>query len=221
MSRLRTIRWRKIYSVVIVATIALVVVGFVFFLSPNPYLWGVVGHPEYCEHFVTEARGIRLGITPIASREPVEGRQVDPNNWRGDHFAFDYLAHSIIWIPYVEYEVTQDGGASWERFWRYDNQINEYPWCSAFSSLDSDHFWVWSRNWIAVTHDGGYTWLVHNGNEEWGTRGSHVIDYVEFDTPTRGRIEFLYWTNKTGPTLLTDDGGQTWLVDPGWTPPGE
>ena len=175
---------------------------------------GRPGHVEYCEHQVSQEIRVRLAFTPYSTWQ-----EIDPNNWKDAPLAFDFMPHFVIVIPTVKYEVTRDGGVTWEQFWHFDNFRNEYPWCDAFDSLDTSTFWFWIRSWIAVTHDSGESWLIQNGHEEWDTGGNMTIDYVEFDTQNQGRIVFFNWQNAPDPTLLTDDGGRTWHPDPLWIAP--
>jgi hypothetical protein len=181
----------------------------------------IKGHPEYCEHIVTDDRSIRLAYTPYAKPEKVNGHQIDPNNWENEPLAFDFMSFQIIVIPLVDYEVTQDGGKSWRGFWQYENGGNFYPQCNSFSSLDTNNFWVWTRSRIAITHDGGDSWIIQDGYKEWNTDGNMVIQKVVFDTPENGQIVFVNWPDTPDPTLLTNDGGKTWHPDPNWTAPTE
>jgi hypothetical protein len=170
----------------------------------------IKGHTEYCEHSVNDATRIRLAFTSYAEPAEENGHQIDPNNWRNDPLAYDYMNHYSIIIPHVDYEISLDGGNSWNVFWRYSNQPNDYPWCDALGLLDEDNFWVWTGSWIAVTHDGGDNWLIHNGRESWNTIEYMNIMKVNFDTPDTGRIVFYRWRDNLSPTLLTTDGGKTW-----------
>jgi hypothetical protein len=163
-----------------------------------PLVGYVKGHPEYCTHQLNTERQIRLAFTPYAKREQVNGHQIDPNNWEHERFAHDFLPHLIIVIPYIDYEITQDSGKSWIGFWRYDNQRNESPYCDAMESLNTDNFWVWTRNEIAITHDGGENWIIQDGSKTWDTEGNLTIQKLIFDTQTEGRIIF----GDTHPTLL-------------------
>ena len=221
MRRLKRGRLVKIAGVLVVGTLVILVIAYLF--SPVDPLAGYVkGHPEYCEHFVTDNRSVRLAFTPYAKgKKTLHDEPVDPNNWKDDPFSHDFMPFHIIEIPLVDYEVTQDGGQSWTRFWRYENQINEWAWCDAWGSLNADNFWVWARSQIAVTHDGGDNWIVQDGRKEWNTGGNMTIEKVIFDTPVSGQIIFVNWPNLPDPTLLSDDGGKTWHPDPNWTAPHE
>src|SRR5262249_43065390 len=118
----------------------------------------IVGHPEYCNYPITHERAVRLVYIP--SSNPVGGHQIDPNNWKHEPLAFDFMAHMVVVIPYFEYEVTQDGGGTWMKFWHHDNLPNRFPDCDNFALLDTDNFWLWTYREMAVTHDGGRNWIV-------------------------------------------------------------
>lgn len=191
---------------------------FLSWLSDNVYTLtgGIKGHPEYCDHFFTPDTGIRLAITPYAFPERNGGHKLDPNNWQKEQLAYDFLSFQVIVVPFVDYEITHDGGTTWNHFWRYYNHINEYPWCSAFDSLDEANFWMWSRTEIAITHDAGASWILGDDYKRWAKNPNPYIDYIKFDTPDSGQLVFLNGANKTDPTLLTQDGGKTWYIDPSW-----
>lgn len=214
--RVRRGRLIKIAGVVFLVTL----LG-IYFIIPFPadvslFLKSYVkGHPEYCEHSVNGTTQIRLAFTPYAKPEKVNGHQIDPNNWRHEPLSHDFLAFHVIVVPYVDYEITQDGGATWKHFWRYRNEINELAWCEAHDSLDENHFWVWTRSHLAITHDGGENWLIQDGGKAWNVGEYPVVRQVTFDTPDRGEIILLY----PDTTLRTTDGGRMWQPDPNWTPP--
>jgi len=205
-----------------ISLLSILICGLVFFL-PIPgdksllLGGGIQGHPEYCEHSITPQKRVRLGVTPYAFPQRNSGKAVDPNNWRNEPFAHDFLAFNVIVVPYVDYEMSDDGGKTWKQFWRYQNAINEYAWCDAFDSLDESNFWMWSRTEIAITHDAGATWILGDNYKRWAKNQNPYVDYIKFDTPDSGQLVFLNGANKTDPTLLTHDGGKTWQIDPAWT----
>lgn len=173
----------------------------------------IKGHTEYCEHSINDDKRIRLTFTPYAEPKGANDHQIDPNNWRDEPLAHHFLTNDVIVVPQIDYEVTQDGGATWKGFWQYANLDNNYPSCDAFGSLDIDNFWVWAGSSIAVTHDGGDTWLVHNGRLEWNGIDDMNIKMVNFDTPNTGRVVFVINAAsqyKFNITLFTTDGGRTW-----------
>jgi hypothetical protein len=190
----------------------IVALGLVIINGYLPSFLGRSSEMQYCEHQVSGNIRVRLAFT-YYSNDP----DVDPNTWQNDRMAFDYMAFQTIVIPSIDYEVTRDSGATWQRFWHLENSRNDSPWCHAFSFLDLDNFWLWTRSSIAVTHDGGQTWIVQNGYEEWNTSGNMTIDSVEFTTKTEGQIVFVNWPDVFDPTLLTLNGGKIWSPDPEWT----
>jgi hypothetical protein len=174
---------------------------------------GRPGHVEYCEHQVSEEIRVRLAYTPYSTWP-----EIDPNNWKDEPLSSEFIPYNIIVIPSVKYQVTRDGGVTWEQFWDFDNSDVRYPWCDAFGSLDTNTFWLWRQSWIAVTHNSGDSWLIQNMHEQWNTGGYMRIDSVEFDSQNQGHMVFFTYQN--APTsLLTDDGGRTWHPDPLWVSP--
>jgi hypothetical protein len=214
MRRFNRGRLIKIVGLVGVLILIVVVLIPVLLLSSYSLFWAytltvngyIKGHSEYCEHKLNDDRYIRLAFTPYATSKPINGHQLNPNDWQDEPLAKDIMPMLEIIIPLVDYEVTQDGGATWSRFWQHENVGNYYPSCGLFDSLNADNFWVWMRSQIAITHDGGETWLIQDGYP--------TIQAVQFDTPQNGQIIFL----QPDQTLLTDDGGKTWHPDPNWIP---
>jgi hypothetical protein len=218
MRRLKQGRLMKIVGALIVGFFGIVIVLAVLgshFEIIYPLAGYIKGHPEYCTYTLNDNRKVRLVFTPYAKREQGNGHPIDPNNWENEPFSHDFLAFQTIVIPAYDYEITHDGGISWNNFWRYENLSNEYPECDSFGSLDADNFWVWTRSEIAITHDGGATWIFRDGRKDWNLGDSIVIQQVSFDSPENGQITLL----RSKPTLLTTDGGRTWYPDPNWTAP--
>ncbi|MEO8609271.1 MAG: hypothetical protein ABI690_15375 [Chloroflexota bacterium] len=172
MRRLKRGRLLKLIAVLAALILIALVVLRALWLSPYSLYWAytlarqgyIKGHPEYCEHALTDDRHVRLAYTPYAIPKPVNGHQLDPNDWEDEDLAKDIMPMSAIIIPLVDYEVTQDAGITWNRFWRYENGGNYYPGCSSFDSLNADNFCVWTHSQFAITHDGGKNWLIHDSN---------------------------------------------------------
>jgi hypothetical protein len=186
-------------------------------LGPRLYLLAgyLEGQPKHCTHNLNDNRRVRLTYTPYARRAQGDGHQVDPNNWENEPMAHDYTFFLTIIIPAFDYEISQDGGKSWGTFWHYENQLNTYPDCSAFGSMDADNFWFWLRDQVLITHDGGANWIIEDGSQTWNSSDNLFIQTVNFDTPQNGRI--VFW--QAMPNLITDDGGKTWHPDPNWATP--
>jgi hypothetical protein len=220
MKRIRQFLFGTKFRIAI-SLLSISICGLIFFLPiPGDKLLllggGIQGHPEYCEHSITPQKRVRLGVTPYAFPQRNGGKTVDPNNWRNEPFAHDFLAFNTIVVPYVDYEISNDGGKTWDRFWRYENQVNEYAWCNAFDTLDESNFWMWTRNSIAITHDAGASWILGDDYKKWAKNRNVIIDYIKFDTPEIGQLVFVYEATRPDPTLLTQDGGKTWHIDPSW-----
>jgi len=197
-----------------VLLITLIVLVFTSLTLLGPYiqtsLYGEVGYTEYCTHEVSGTIQIRLAYTPY-SRDS----EIDPNNWQDSLFAHDLMPMGVINIPSIDYEVSQDGGMTWTRFWRFPNSNNYFPECDAFDSLDAETFWVWTRSWFVITHDGGTNWMIQDVQEDWGANGN--IDYVSFENRDTGQIVFIP-RSTPDPMLLTTDGGRSWYPDPDFQP---
>jgi hypothetical protein len=128
------------------------------------------------------------------------------------------MSFNVIVVPYIDYDFSNDAGTTWKQFWRYENEINEYPWCNAFGSLDASNFWMWTRSGIAITHDAGASWIVGDEYKKWVKNQDVVINHIQFDTPNDGQLVFTNRPNQPDPALLTQDGGKTWHIDPNWKP---
>lgn len=161
---------------------------------------GTPGHTEYCTAYISGNVRVRIAYTPY-SQDP----NIDPNNWEHEHFSHDFLPHRVIIIPSFDYAITFDDGLSWNQFWHVENISNYYPQCENFGSFDAQTFWVWVRNSIAITHDGGKTWVVRSFGEVWES-----ISIIEFETANTGRVTFF---EENTHVFSTQDGGETWQPD--------
>ena len=168
----------------------------------------IKAYSQSCVLTVTNDRKIRLAATVYVKPKGTGELQIDPNTGKV-FLGYGFREHMVILIPEVDYEVTQDGGRSWKVFWQFENIENERHWCKSFDSLDADNFWLWTSSWIAITHDGGETWIVQDGRKEWNINTDNAINQVSFDTPEAGQIIFV----DPDLALITDDGGETWRVD--------
>lgn len=175
----------------------------------------VRGDTEYCEYPATDQTHMRLAFTPYASSQ-----DIDPNDWRDEPLSMDFMSHRVIVIPYFEYEISIDGGQTWEKFWTYENAENWYPSCEQFGKLDAETFWVWAPYGFAVTQDGGLTWLERDfrpEREAWHD-GEIKIGTLTFQSSETGTISQGY-PGINGPNYFTIDGGRSWQVDPSFATP--
>lgn len=163
---------------------------------------GTPGHIEYCTLYISGNVRVQIAYTPY-SRDP----NLDPNNWEHEPLSHDSLAFYVIIIPSFDYEITFDGGLTWDQFWHVENQLNYFPECKNIDSFDAQTFWVWVRNSLAITHDGGKTWVVRSFGEAWES-----ISIIEFETANIGRVTFS--DSGSGIHVFsTQNGGQTWQSD--------
>jgi hypothetical protein len=103
--------------VVFVGAISAVVIGLIILiLIPlnTPFLQLVTanmlpGDTQYCEQVISDMVRVRLAYTEYAGKIP-GGEQIDPHNWREMPLSSDFMSNMLIVIPYVDYEITRDGG---------------------------------------------------------------------------------------------------------------
>lgn len=119
------------------------------------------GMPETCERAISDQVRMRLVWTTYA------GGDIDPNDWYGEPFAWEFTHHATIVVPWVDYEISRDDGQTWARIWSYASgndhvagQAIEFGLCDNFRQADDDLFWWWTQhNWL-ITRDGGITWEI-------------------------------------------------------------
>jgi hypothetical protein len=154
---------------------------------------------DTCEHFVSELNGVRII------------HHVMPTRGYGDSPPFADFS----------YQVTRDGGEHWTEIMDFFGSKGGSADCEKIKSLDENFFWVWGpaeqREALAITHDGGQTWLHWNPQHLWPKYGKTIVD-VDFDSNQTGQISlirsrYLEYTQSfktVSVTLYTEDGGVTW-----------
>ena len=170
----------------------------------------VASDPMYCEHAITDDLRVRTAATVYAGK--YMGEQIDPNTWESRILLTDLIFNGYIIMPFVDYEITRDGGETWSQFWRYEDGIyTERERCRGFGKLDEANFWIWNSYWLAVTHDGGETWIRRNIGQMEFDVGHAYIGTLEFYSENIGRI--TYRRSDMVVNLETRDGGYTWEVE--------
>ena len=97
---------------------------------------------------------------------------------------------------------TNDSGITW-----YTQVYNESQFFRYIEVIDQDTLWVSGRGRLFHTTDGGKIWResVDIGS------GQSGISHVTFSNKTHG------WTSTNDVLYKTDNGGQSWQIEPSWT----
>jgi hypothetical protein len=103
-----------------------------------------------CEHTISPAAQIRVSYKAYAQYG------YDPNVPYGEA-----LHYFIVQVPYFDYEISHDNGATWTRFWRYPGRERKVqPNCQGFFRTDANNFGIANEHGHAITRDGGLTWSI-------------------------------------------------------------
>jgi|GEM_PF-3993503 len=218
MRKLKTwVRSHRGLAVLLSAIIAVLISLIVLILIPlnTPFLQMMTanmlpGDVQYCEQVISDTVRVRLSYTEYAGKAP-DGAQIDPHNWREMPLSSHFMSHMLIVIPYVDYEITHDSGETWTHFGRYDFHQGahiEGIGCDLFGMLDESHFWLWHRERLWITRDGGQTWTQHTINEVGSDYYARVNTIVEFTDANTGVLTVS--TYRIDRTYRTNDGGYTW-----------
>jgi hypothetical protein len=153
---------------------------------------------DACEVFITDAIGIRIQVYVYSVASSVQ-----------------------------HYEVTRDGGATWEQFHTFAPESGIWqPDCSSISSFNDQFIYLIPASYgvdsLFVTHDGGgiwYEWTVSDIEEYPIGFRCNSIEEVSFQDETYGgmqvgcnRYDGETFLRRQNINLFTADGGITWAL---------
>jgi hypothetical protein len=146
-----------------------------------------IKEPESCEKFISAANGLKI---------------------------VGYPAPGFLGGTQLFFLATQDAGNHWRQVMQFCHDDPVDPDCKAIRSLDANNYWVWVGWQLAVTHDGGKTWLVWNPRETWKNWqccNYGLIKEVSFESTQTGMMALAPIPNRGEvSSLYTNDGGKTW-----------
>lgn len=125
-----------------------------------------------------------------------------------------YSEWSIAAYKHFFFSATNDDGRTWRQIMHLERSAGNLPPEENVQALDERTYWVWWWSEVAVTSDGGRTWHTFDATQVSGLAErieNSFIESVTFTDARNGTMVFWAPAGDPRPTLVTADGGATWV----------